>query len=84
MISSPRPEACPDTLLMNEVASRFQSCGHPSLRRLEVSVAVDAVTLQGTLPSFYLKQMAQALAKSVDGVARVVNDTVVHRVSVGM
>lgn len=81
MIST-MPEVCPNTLLMNQVASRFQACGHPSLRRVEVSVAVDAVTLQGTLPSFYMKQMAQALAKSVDGVARVVNDTVVHRVSV--
>lgn len=42
-------------------------------------VVPDAIVLQGTLPSFYLKQMAQVLAKSVDGVALVVNETVVDR-----
>lgn len=80
-LSTLAPEANPEAALVNQVASRLQTCGHPSLRHLHVTIARDAIILQGTLPSFYLKQMAQVLAKSVEGVSCVENHTVVHRVS---
>lgn len=79
--STPLLQADPESTLVTQVAARLHACGHPSLRRLHVSAACDAVTLKGTLPSFYLKQMAQVLALSVDGVEHIVNDTVVNRVS---
>ncbi len=71
------PEALSQTGIANQVTSRLHACGHAPLRSLQVSAIPDAILLQGTLPTFYLKQMAQVLAKSVEGVDLVVNDTVV-------
>ncbi len=73
------PEAHTDSTLALKVASRLRSSGYLPLRDLHVTVATDAIVLGGTLPSFYLKQLAQVVAKSVEGVVRVSNDTIVNR-----
>lgn len=80
-LSLPTADAFGEATLANQVASRLGSCGHSPLRNLQVIAEPDAIVLQGTVPSFYLKQMAQVLAKTVNGVALVVNETVVNRVS---
>jgi osmotically-inducible protein OsmY len=65
--------------IAHKVMGHLQNCGHESLRRLQVTESARTVTLQGSVPSYYLKQLAQSTALSVEGVARVVNETVVSR-----
>ncbi|MCA8997372.1 MAG: BON domain-containing protein [Planctomycetaceae bacterium] len=52
---------------------------YPSLSRLHVTEQEGTIVLAGHLRSFYLKQVAQTLVASVDGVRRVVNEVVVDR-----
>ncbi len=70
--SDPRSRSVAD-----EVVGRLRSCGHPALQYVQVSEESRTIVLEGTVPSFYLKQLAQTLAQTVDGVARVVNGTTV-------
>jgi len=41
------------------VVNTFFRCDVPALRSVAVSVEADTVILQGRLPSYYLKQLAQ-------------------------
>ena len=49
-----------------------------SLRQLICDVERDRVTLRGTVPSYYLKQVAQTLALKAVGVGHVESDIDVH------
>jgi hypothetical protein len=51
----------------------IRSSGYPSLRRLRCEVADAVAIIQGVLPSYYLKQMAQAILQRLDGIRNVVN-----------
>lgn len=61
------------THVVHEAESRLGSSSHLFLRHVACRVENDAICLEGKVPSFYLKQTAQSLIQSVDGVARVVN-----------
>lgn len=52
--------------------------GYGELLQLDVMAENGRVRLAGCLPSYYLKQKAQMLAMSVDGVRRLQNDVVVR------
>jgi osmotically-inducible protein OsmY len=64
-------------VIAGRVAGSLHASGHSALRKVKVSATARTITLQGNVPSYYLKQLAQTVAKRVDGVATVVNDTVV-------
>lgn len=59
--------------VVHEAENRLGSSHHLFLRHVACRVEDDAICLEGKVPSFYLKQTAQSLIQSVDGVARVVN-----------
>jgi osmotically-inducible protein OsmY len=59
------PEPFP---LLDAVRSALNKTAHGWLQRVVVLVEGSVVVLQGKVPSFYLKQMAQATVMAVPGV----------------
>ncbi|MEQ8849315.1 BON domain-containing protein [Botrimarina sp.] len=59
--------------LIHQAEHRLGASSHLFLRHVECRLEDDALCLTGKVPSFYLKQTAQSLVQSVDGVERVVN-----------
>ncbi len=66
-----------DDMLVAQVERSLRSNGHLPLRCLQIVAHGGFVSLRGTVPSYYLKQLAQEKALSVHGIERVVNDLVV-------
>jgi osmotically-inducible protein OsmY len=52
---------------------RFCASGYLSLRDVTCTVSDGVASLHGSLPSHYLKQLAQEIAATVEGVRLVVN-----------
>jgi osmotically-inducible protein OsmY len=59
-------------------ASLFHS-GYTALSRIGCDVLGDRIILQGSVPSYHLKQMAQATVQRVAGVGRVENRLAVQQ-----
>jgi osmotically-inducible protein OsmY len=55
------------------VATRLRRSGYPYLRGIHCEQQDEAITLKGTVPTFHLKQVAQALALHTPGVRSVVD-----------
>jgi hypothetical protein len=51
-----------------------RATGYPSLRAIEVAACECFVILRGRVPSYYMKQIAQATAAAVPGVRELCND----------
>lgn len=51
----------------------LEDCGHPQLRGVHVRARQGHVTLEGCVPSYYGKQLAQAISLNVDGVTTLEN-----------
>jgi osmotically-inducible protein OsmY len=62
-----------DLFLADSVARALGATGFAPLRRVAVAARQDAITLRGRVPSFFLKQLAQAAARGVAGVVAVRN-----------
>lgn len=60
--------------LSDAVAVALDRTGHGWLRRVTATAAGGVVTLQGKVPSFYLKQLAQVVVTAVAGVELVRNE----------
>jgi hypothetical protein len=60
--------------LAERVERAVRATGYPSLRTIEVAACERLVILRGRVPSYYMKQMAQATAVAVPGVCEVRND----------
>jgi osmotically-inducible protein OsmY len=78
----PRPTRSPasdDRQLAERVERALRATGYGSLTEVAVAVHVRLVVPGGRVPSYYLKQVAQATALSVAGVERVRNDLKVVR-----
>lgn len=59
--------------LLEKIREALAQTQHVWLQRLEVKVVEDSVLLAGKVPSFYLKQLAQAASQAVPGVGIVRN-----------
>jgi osmotically-inducible protein OsmY len=70
-----------DLRLAERVARALRATGYAPLRDIEVTVHNGLVILGGWVRSYFLKQMAQANALSVQGVNQVRNDLKVSRPS---
>jgi len=68
-----------DLDLAESVERTLHATGYGHLRGIEVTVHGRLVILGGRVPSYYLKQIAQASALSVRGVDQVRNDLEVGR-----
>ena len=75
------PQMLEDIRLAERVARALSGTGHGPLRGIAVTVRAREVTLEGRVPSYYLKQLAQASALAVPGAHRVRNDLDVGRAS---
>ncbi len=51
----------------------LQSSGYTALRRLRCEVTQAVVIIEGIVPSYFLKQMAQTVIRQLDGVENVRN-----------
>jgi osmotically-inducible protein OsmY len=67
-----------DNLLRQQVLSTLGSSGYVPLARLDCHVRDGVIELTGKVPSFYLKQMAQAVVAKVDNVRGVQNYVLVQ------
>ncbi len=56
-----------------EAEERFRESSYLAVRTISCTVGDGVIHLHGSLPSHYLKQVAQELASSVEGVHRVIN-----------
>ena len=56
-----------------EVACRLRRSGYLALRDVSCGLRGGVLSLHGRLPTYYLKQVAQAIAAEVEGVSSVVN-----------
>jgi osmotically-inducible protein OsmY len=67
---------CPDPLepsLAERIDRALRANGYPALRTIEVSAQDGRVVLKGRVPSYYMKQVAQATALTVAGVQELWN-----------
>jgi osmotically-inducible protein OsmY len=53
----------------------LRKSSYTSLQRLSCEFDHGVLLLRGKLPSFYCKQLAQAVVSGIEGVSRVVNET---------
>jgi hypothetical protein len=70
-----------DLCLAERVERALCGTGYQALRAVEVAVCGPLIILRGRVPSYYLKQLAQAAALEVDGVRELRNDLDVVRPS---
>jgi osmotically-inducible protein OsmY len=68
-----------DLCLAERVQRALLATSYQSLRGVEVSVCGQLVILRGRLPSYYMKQLVQAVAMEVAGVRELRNDVQVVR-----
>ena len=59
--------------VVREAECRLGRSSHLFLRHIECHVEEGVLCLEGKVPSFYLKQAAQSLLQSLEGVDRVIN-----------
>jgi osmotically-inducible protein OsmY len=67
-------EILEDLRLTRNIERTLQATGHLPLRDILVSCNGRVVILRGRVPTYYLKQIAQATAQSVLGVEELRND----------
>lgn len=65
--------------IADKVGLAMRNTGYRQLQTLNVRVDGGEVCLQGCLPSYYLKQIAQHAVLAVPGVRAIVDDIVVMR-----
>lgn len=63
-----------DLRLAERIEQALHATGYGALRAIDVSVRARIVYLIGQVPSFYLKQIAQATALAIPGTHRIQND----------
>jgi osmotically-inducible protein OsmY len=63
-----------DLCLAERVERALHATGFAPLRAVEVSVTGEFVILRGRVPSYYMKQLAQAVAMEVEGIRELRND----------
>jgi len=74
------PQRSKEDLCLAECVERaLRATGYMPLRGLEVTVHARLVILAGRVPSYYLKQVAQAAALAVAGGHQIRNDMEVER-----
>jgi osmotically-inducible protein OsmY len=76
--TSPGPLFSPSQLVDAAAASLHQS-GYAALAFVACHVQGDAIVLDGSVPTYHLKQLAQAIVRRVDGVRRIDNRLEVRR-----
>ena len=79
MAVPPHAQSPEERCLVEGAREALHAKGHGSLRGIEVGVHARMVILNGPVPSYYLKQVAQETVLSVSGVDQVRNNLEVAR-----
>ena len=58
--------------------NRLRESGYPSLRRVQCELNRGVLKLQGRVPNFHQKQLAQVVVNGLEGVDRVINELTVE------
>lgn len=66
--------AAVDRLIVDSVHRALRASGYGQLLKLKVYCEHGSVRLQGSVPTYYLKQVAQSVLKGIDGIRNVDND----------
>jgi osmotically-inducible protein OsmY len=77
--TTPAPSTAEDHRVRTKVAHALQKTGRFAVNRVDIHASNGVVRLQGRVPSYYHKQVAQAAASTVLGDCRLVNEIVVDR-----
>lgn len=72
-----------DDQIVDLVYQSFRASGYGQFRQLKVYCDHGRVTLQGSLPTYYLKQVAQTVIRLIPGIRDIDNDVTVPRHNVG-
>lgn len=67
------PTAAPELSVPSQLARAFESSPYIPLRKLSYSVVEGTARLDGRVPTFYCKQLAQSIAESIPGIRWVEN-----------
>lgn len=67
-------DAMTDGQIVDRAYFALRASGYGQLLRLQIHCEDGRVTLQGRLPTYYLKQVAQSLVLSVAGIRDIDND----------
>ena len=73
-IAHDRRDLSKPTSLVDMAHSRLRLASYPDLRRVSCRFQDGVLTLYGQVPSYHLKQMAQTLVASLEGVRLVCNE----------
>ncbi len=68
-----------DLRLAERIQQVLQGTGYPSLRAVAITVRGRLVTLQGCVPSYYMKQLAQEYVLTISGIRGLCNELTVVR-----
>ena len=68
-----------DHRLAESIARALHATGHRSLGEVQVTARAGSITLAGHVSSFYLKQVAQEIARQIGGALEVHNQIYVIR-----
>jgi osmotically-inducible protein OsmY len=63
-----------DRLIVDNVHRALRASGYGQLLKLNAHCEHGRVTLQGRVPTYYLKQVAQSVLNSIDGIRDIDND----------
>jgi osmotically-inducible protein OsmY len=78
MVTSDAPchiaERSGSSLIAESAESRLRGNSYLALKNVSCDYRDGVLTLRGCLPTYYLKQMAQAAVARIDGVERVINE----------
>lgn len=66
--------AARDRLIVDSVHRALRASGYGQLLKLRAQCQHGCVTLQGCVPTYYLKQVAQSVLKAIDGIRDIDND----------
>jgi hypothetical protein len=77
--ASTLPQGLEELRLAEEVGRALRATGYPPLWLIEISVSGRQVSLRGRVPSYYLKQIAQAVVLALPGIVELRNDLEVVR-----
>lgn len=64
----------PQDLLESQILRTLTESGHAQLRQVQVAISGAEVALLGRVPTYYLKQLAQSLVLSIEGVESLRNE----------
>jgi len=73
--NSPNEQTCP---LHEQIRSALDRSPYVSQSQVQIETSSGKVRLEGTVGTFYQKQMAQELVRRIDGVEQVVNQLQVN------